>query len=95
MAEKHPLATNIRAFYAKKHFIFRYIGCHNFSCPLKTRQFLAKLFAQRVNIDFLMRCTFLQLPGDECKKNRLRNYEFILGKIHNHFIDIEAIVSFR
>ena len=39
--------------------------------------------------NFPVRHPFLQLPEDECEKNTLRNYEFILGHFQNHFGDIE------
>ena len=39
--------------------------------------------------------TFLQLPEDECKKNTLQNYEFILSHFQSHFgdIDLSTITS--
>jgi len=39
--------------------------------------------------DFPVRHPFFQLPADECEKNTLRNYEFILGNFQAHFGDID------
>jgi len=45
--------------------------------------------------DFPVLHTFSGLPGDECQKNTLRNYEFILDKFQHHFddIDLSSITS--